>query len=182
MPIVYPKNKTVEPKPSRFDGTEYSHYSKFPMQYWRWPYFAPSELASKSDGKFMIDGRSLDRLHNLRVLLGQPIIVYSNYRSAAHNRKVGGAKSSQHLKAKAFDCQMTSGLSDEFRRKAKAVGFTGFGDYPRSGFMHIDTGTPRSWNDGSDREYPYSKPMASKPKSSAISKLLSLFSTRPPNG
>ncbi len=30
---------------------------------------------------------------------------------------------------------------------ARAVGFLGFGTYPRSGFMHIDLGPARSWGD-----------------------------------
>lgn len=37
-----------------------------------------------------------------------------------------------------------------FERAAKAVGFTGIGHYPKSGFMHIDTGPARRWNDSSD--------------------------------
>jgi len=30
---------------------------------------------------------------------------------------------------------------------ARAVGFLGFGTYPRSGFMHIDLGPARSWGE-----------------------------------
>ena len=32
-----------------------------------------------------------------------------------------------------------------FEAAARAVGFSGFGYYPKSGFMHIDTAEPRSW-------------------------------------
>ena len=34
-----------------------------------------------------------------------------------------------------------------FEQAARAVGFKGFGFYPRSGFMHIDVGPARSWGE-----------------------------------
>jgi len=34
-----------------------------------------------------------------------------------------------------------------FEAAARAVGFKGFGFYPRSGFMHIDLGPERSWGE-----------------------------------
>ena len=42
-------------------------------------------------------------LQVLRDYLGKPIHVNSGYRSPKYNAKVGGAKNSQHLKAKASD-------------------------------------------------------------------------------
>lgn len=42
-------------------------------------------------------------LQVLRDFIGQPISVNSGYRSPAHNKSVGGAKSSQHLLGKAAD-------------------------------------------------------------------------------
>lgn len=42
-------------------------------------------------------------LQVLRDFIGQPITVNSGYRSPAHNKSVGGAKSSQHLLGKAAD-------------------------------------------------------------------------------
>mgnify|MGYP002714544339 FL=1 len=33
-----------------------------------------------------------------------------------------------------------------FEAAARAVGFLGFGFYPRSGFIHVDTGDVRQWN------------------------------------
>ena len=35
-----------------------------------------------------------------------------------------------------------------FERAARECGFTGFGHYPKSGFMHIDIGPAKLWNDG----------------------------------
>lgn len=49
---------------------------------------------------------------------------------------------------KAFDVVMTNHDPAHFEQAAKAVGFTGFGHYPKSNFMHIDTGPARRWNEG----------------------------------
>jgi hypothetical protein len=120
------------------------------MAEWRWPDFSPQELASKGDGELMINETSLDCLQELRTALGKPLLITSAYRSAAHNAAVHGAKASQHRLGKAFDVMMTNHDPAAFERSARAAGFTGFGHYPKSGFMHIDTGPVRRWNDGSD--------------------------------
>ena len=36
---------------------------------------------------------------------------------------------------------------EAFEAAARAVGFRGFGFYPRSGFIHIDLGPARSWGE-----------------------------------
>jgi uncharacterized protein YcbK (DUF882 family) len=124
---------------------EYNSYKDYPKDEWRWANFSPRELRSKGDGKLMVDPDSLDKLQNLRDILGVPMRVTSSYRSPAHNKRVGGAKHSMHLKAKAFDVQMEGHDLAEFVTQAKRVGFTGFGYYPQHNFIHIDTGRPRSW-------------------------------------
>lgn len=125
----------------------YKSYKQFPMSKWRWPSFTPHELRSKGDGKLAIDEDAMDKLQALRVKLGRPLYVRSAYRSPYHNKKVGGAKFSMHLKAKAFDINMVNHSTDEFLAAAKSVGFTGFGFYPKSTspFIHVDTGRPRQW-------------------------------------
>lgn len=128
----------------------YSSWRDFPMSEWRWPNFSPQELASKREGELMIDEPSMDKLQRLRLALGKPLLITSAYRSAAHNKAVGGAKHSQHRLGKAFDVMMTNQDPAAFERAARTAGFTGFGHYPKSGFMHIDTGPARRWNDGSD--------------------------------
>lgn len=96
----------------------------------------------------MIDPIAMDRLQKLRTRLGKPLIINSAYRSEAHNRRVGGAKASQHRLARAFDIRMDNHNPHQFERIARECGFTGFGHYPKSGFMHIDIGPARRWNDG----------------------------------
>lgn len=128
---------------------EYASFEDYPKSIWRWADFTPRELRSKGDGKLMVDLESMDKLQALRTMLGIPIKLTSAYRSAAHNKKVGGAKNSQHLKARAFDCQMPGHDPAQFEAAARQCGFTGFGFYPDSKpkFIHIDTGPTREWGE-----------------------------------
>lgn len=126
----------------------YQTWRDYPLGEWRWPNFSPQEMACRGTGKLMIDPESMDKLQALRTRLGKPLIVTSAYRSPEHNKAVGGAPGSQHLLAKAFDVRMENHYPAQFEREARAVGFAGFGHYPKSNFMHIDTGPARRWNDG----------------------------------
>jgi len=112
-----------------------------------WPskHFSPEELACRGTGKIKIDEDALAKLEKLREMLGKPMIINSAYRSPEHNRKVGGAKNSNHMQGVAFDVRMDNHDPEKFERLARKCGFTGFGYYPASGFMHIDTGKPRVW-------------------------------------
>lgn len=125
----------------------YSHWNQYPINEWRWPNFKPSEMQSKSDHKLAIDENAMDKLQELRTLIGKPFHITSAFRSEAHNKKVGGAKFSQHKLAKAFDIQMHNHDPAQFEAAARQVGFVGFGFYKRHGFMHIDT------RDGPDKEW-----------------------------
>lgn len=51
------------------------------------------------------------------------------------------------MQGTAFDVAMANHDPAAFEAAARAVGFLGFGYYPRSGFMHIDLGFARSWGD-----------------------------------
>lgn len=123
----------------------YSHFSQVPAEDWTWPSFSPREIASKGEGELVVDTQALDKLQALRDRLGKPIILTSAYRSPEHNKRVGGAKNSYHLQGVAFDVRMENHDPHEFEAAARAEGFTGFGYYTKSGFMHIDTGPERSW-------------------------------------
>jgi hypothetical protein len=47
----------------------------------------------------------------------------------------------------AFDIAMANHDPEAFEAAARAIGFRGFGFYPRSGFIHIDLGPARSWGE-----------------------------------
>jgi zinc D-Ala-D-Ala carboxypeptidase len=118
-----------------------------PEKLWRWPNFSPEEIACRGDGKIQINEVALDRLQALRDQLGVPLIVHSAYRSPDYNRRVRGAKQSMHLQGAAFDISMANHDPVAIEVAARAVGFTGFGFYPRQNFTHVDIGRARQWGD-----------------------------------
>ena len=129
--------------------TFYDHWRDVPESAWRWPNFSPAEIACRGTGKLLVNDPALDKLQALRDRLGKPLIVRSAYRSPEHNRAVGGATRSKHMDGAAFDIAMSNHDPVAFEAAARAVGFLGFGFYPRSGFMHVDLGPARHGASGS---------------------------------
>lgn len=125
--------------------TSYAHFRDVPVSVWRWPDFSPAEIACRGTGKLMINEDALNKLQALRTSLALPMIVNSGYRSPEHNKRVGGAAQSMHLEGKAFDISMANHDPASFVAAARAAGFKGIGTYPRSNFIHIDTGPARVW-------------------------------------
>src|SRR6056297_2749180 len=123
----------------------YRHFREVPERLWRWPDFSPAEIACRGTGQIKLHPAALDTLQALRDRLGKPLIVRSGYRSPEHNRAVGGAKASKHMRGIAFDIAMDNHDPAAFEAAAREIGFLGFGFYPRSGFMHIDLGPAREW-------------------------------------
>jgi len=75
--------------------------------------------------------------------------VLSAYRTVATNRKLahttfGVADNSQHLYGRALDIRLESRLEDAMQT-ARKMQRGGVGWYPRSGFIHLDTGPVRNW-------------------------------------
>ena len=80
----------------------------------------------------------------------EPFDVLSGYRSPKTNsmlkRKTNGvAKNSFHMYGQAIDIRLPKHSSKKLRNIAESLKFGGVGYYPRSDFVHIDTGTVRSW-------------------------------------
>lgn len=101
-----------------------------------------------------ITPRLLDLLHELHVVLGtqEPFHVISGYRSPATNamlasRSGGGVgKRSFHMRGMAIDVSIPGRSVSDLRRAALALRAGGVGDYPSSGFVHVDVGRVRSWS------------------------------------
>ena len=58
-----------------------------------------------------------ENLQVLRDHLEKPIRIISGYRSPSYNRKIGGAKKSQHMVAKAADIKVSGMHPDEVRQE-----------------------------------------------------------------
>lgn len=123
---------------------KYVSYADVPAELWRWRNFTPKEIACRGTGELVIDEAALDTLQRLREAWGKPMRINSAYRSASHNKNVGGSPNSQHLFGKAFDVAMPKRSQAKFIAAAKEAGFTGIGTY--ANFVHIDTGRKRSWS------------------------------------
>lgn len=101
---------------------------------------------------FPIDPRVIDIIYMVRRKTGrnQALEILSGYRSPKTNNMLrqassGVARNSMHLSGQAVDFRM-AGVSTRGLRDI-AVGFKagGVGYYPRSDFVHVDTGKFRTW-------------------------------------
>lgn len=97
-----------------------------------------------------IDTRLLDALHALSAPHGGEYEIISAYRSPQTNaqlRQAGGgvAQRSLHLEGRAIDVRLKATATARLRDAALALGLGGVGYYPKSDFVHLDTGRVRHW-------------------------------------
>lgn len=99
-----------------------------------------------------VDPKLLDLLWSLRRRLetSAPIEVLCGYRSPATNamlrRKAHGvARNSLHMRGMAIDLNVPGRSLRSLRKAAISLKGGGVGYYPRSGFVHVDTGAVRYW-------------------------------------
>ena len=86
-----------------------------------------------------------DVLEAIRTAVGGPLVLLSGYRTAAYNRRIGGARRSQHVEGRAADLRPPPGWTAT-RLHGFILGLYhggelellgGLGRYPR--FVHVDT-------------------------------------------
>ena len=99
-----------------------------------------------------IDTRLLDMLCRLQRQTGSSgtFEVISGYRSPATNTKLrkvssGVAKKSLHMEGRAIDIRLTYVPTGKLRSAACSMQRGGVGYYPKSNFIHLDTGRVRAW-------------------------------------
>jgi uncharacterized protein YcbK (DUF882 family) len=81
---------------------------------------------------------------------GNEIVIISGFRSPEYNELLirqgrGVAKHSLHLLGKAIDIRMPRVPLDALRQTAFNLQYGGVGYYPRSDFVHLDSGRFRFW-------------------------------------
>ena len=89
--------------------------------------------------------------HTARIVgFGGSIEVLSAFRSPNTNAWLasvsrGVARDSQHMNGNAMDIRMPGVPVYQIRQAAYSLNMGGVGFYPRSGFVHLDTGPVRYW-------------------------------------
>ncbi len=106
----------------------------------------------RTEEVFPMDPHVVDILSVIqrKVDFDDPFNILSGYRSPKTNamlsqRKRGVASNSFHMYGQALDIQARGYSTRKLRNIAKSLGAGGVGYYPRSSFVHIDTGEVRSW-------------------------------------
>jgi uncharacterized protein YcbK (DUF882 family) len=99
-----------------------------------------------------IDIALLDQLYDLKQTLGlnKPFHIVSGYRSPFTNAQLrrhshGVAEHSFHMQGRAIDIRVEGMSSRTIKNAARAMARGGVGYYPRSNFVHLDTGDFRTW-------------------------------------
>ncbi|MFD1803022.1 DUF882 domain-containing protein [Mixta tenebrionis] len=99
-----------------------------------------------------IDPKLFDQLYRLQAMLEsrKPIQLISGYRSLATNNMLrekgrGVARHSYHTLGQAMDFHIEGVSLSNIRKAALKMRAGGVGYYPRSNFVHIDTGPVRTW-------------------------------------
>jgi uncharacterized protein YcbK (DUF882 family) len=94
----------------------------------------------------LIDEGLVVLLQCIREHFGKPVTITSGYRTASHNTKVGGSKSSQHLLGRAADIQVAGVSVEDVAAYAESLmpDRGGVGRYPvkagrAAGWVHVDT-------------------------------------------
>jgi len=102
---------------------------------------------------FPIDPRVIDIMYTVQGKLGSknPFEVLSGYRSPWTNNMLqntgsgGVATNSLHLTGQAVDLRLPGTSIARVRDVGREIAAGGVGYYPRSNFVHLDTGRVRSW-------------------------------------
>lgn len=101
---------------------------------------------------FPMDPRVLDIAAQVQRKIGvsTPLHVLCAYRSPKTNKDLrshsrGVAKNSYHMYGQALDIRIPEISTTKLRDVAKGLKAGGVGYYPKSGFVHVDTGDVRTW-------------------------------------
>lgn len=107
---------------------------------------------SRNGETFPIDPRTIDIIYVVQRMLeaNEPFQVLSGYRSPRTNAMLarvsyGVARHSLHMTGQAIDVRMEGMTADSIRNAATSLHAGGVGYYPKSNFVHMDSGNFRTW-------------------------------------
>jgi len=99
-----------------------------------------------------MDPRLFEMMHAIqcRVDCGRPFHIISGFRSDKTNAMLRGkssgvARKSYHMQGRAIDIRLPRYDVAKLKKAALSLKAGGVGYYPRSNFVHVDTGRVRSW-------------------------------------
>ncbi|QJE74433.1 DUF882 domain-containing protein [Aerophototrophica crusticola] len=133
---------------------------KLKVTYWADGRYLPTALQDvnemlrdwRTGEQTRMDPKLLDLLFQLRQKLraDQAFQVISGYRSPKTNSMLhassdGVASKSLHMEGKAIDIDMAGRQLKKIRQAALDLRLGGVGYYPKSSFVHVDTGRVRQW-------------------------------------
>lgn len=102
-----------------------------------------------------MDRKVIDDLHRLYKLMdtSERVHILSGFRTPETNAKLrkrsnGVAKYSLHMEGRAIDLNIPGKTAKQINDAALSMKTGGVGYYPAAGFVHIDSGAVRSWNQG----------------------------------
>ena len=106
----------------------------------------------RTGDEFPIDPRTVDILYMIQNKLDTTsgFEILSGYRSPKTNAMLyrtssGVAKNSLHMTGQAIDLRLAGFSTSTVRDAARSLKAGGVGYYPKSGFVHVDTGKVRHW-------------------------------------
>ena len=107
--------------------------------------FNVSEFKCKDGSdKILIDVDFVrNKLQAIRDHFGAVVTINSGYRTESYNEKVGGAKSSYHMKGQAFDIVVAGHTPLEVARFAQTLAIPGIIQY--NTFVHVDSRPTKYW-------------------------------------
>lgn len=85
----------------------------------------------------------VNKLQKIRDRFDAPVTINSAYRTESYNKKVGGAKSSYHMKGQAFDIVVKGKTPLEVAQFAQTIDITGIIQY--NTFVHVDSRQTKYW-------------------------------------
>lgn len=120
--------------------------------------FKVSEFCCKGKGccsTVKIDETLIAYVQKIRDHFEAPVTINSGYRCEKHNKAVGGARSSNHVKGMAADIVVKDVKPAEVAKYAESIGIKGIGLYETAKdgyFVHIDTRTRKAFWYGQAQE------------------------------